>query len=116
MAHHARYIHDETLKASVNEAVGFLRPPPHFEEMLGKSVPGIVYDLESWLGPMVEAHILDQAMPQEPEFLTKYRLEYEAAEEMWNSAIETQEAYEAEERDKSRRTPEETEGLEGRNQ
>lgn len=111
MAHHARYISDDTLKASVEEAVGFLRPPPHFEEMLGRSVPGIVFDLEHWLGPMVQAHILNQPMPEEPTFLATYRLEYEAAEDMWQGEIESQEAYEAEEREKAKKNHEATQGV-----
>ncbi|QNE14862.1 hypothetical protein [Pseudarthrobacter sp. NBSH8] len=106
MAQHARYISDNGLQDAVVEAVSFLRPPPYFEEVLGKSVPGVVYDLEGWLGPMVQAHIMSQTMPQRPDFLADYRNAYADAEEMWASQIETQEAYYAEEREKARRARE----------
>lgn len=103
MSHHARYINDKALQDAVVEAVSFLRPPPYFEEIVGKSVPGIVFDLDRWLGPMVQAHIMNQAMPTEPDFLENYRAAHETAEEMWTDQIETQEAYYAEEREKARK-------------
>jgi len=102
MAHHARYINDKALKDAVVDAVSFLRPPPYFEEIMGKSVPGIVYEVERWLGPMVQAHIMNEAMPKEPDYVAGFRAAYSDAGEMWASTIESQEAYYAEEREKAR--------------
>jgi hypothetical protein len=69
MAHHAGYIDDTILQASVDEATDFLRPPPRFEIYLARPVASIIADLKRWAGPMVQAHILDQPIPEEPDFL-----------------------------------------------
>ncbi|MDQ0664695.1 hypothetical protein QFZ35_003193 [Arthrobacter ulcerisalmonis] len=88
MEHHARYIDDAKLQEAVTEAIGFLRPPPEFEEYLGKSVSRIVYDVQQWIPPMVQAHIMGKPMPDEPDFLPAYRSTFEEVEDNWNRAIE----------------------------
>lgn len=106
MENNARYITEKPLREAVNEAVSFLRPPPHFEELSGKSVPGIVHDLERWLGPMVQAHILSREKPGEPDFLKNYRDSLADAEDMWNEQVQMQEEYNAAEREKRRKARE----------
>jgi hypothetical protein len=108
MEHHARFLSDSVLQASVDEAVDFLRPPPEFELHLGRSVQGIIYDLQRWLVPMVQSHILGDAMPDEPAFLKNYRDTYAIAEEVWDDFVKWEERKRTEEREarKAQRTAE----------
>lgn len=99
MEHHSRYISDKQLQDAVVEAVSFLRPPPHFEEHLGKSVPVIIWNVQRWIGPMVQAHVLGETMPKEPDFLKGYRSTYKEVESNWEDLIAWQEKKEAEERE-----------------
>ncbi|WP_454810603.1 hypothetical protein [Paenarthrobacter nitroguajacolicus] len=99
MEHHTRYIDDEVLHASVDEAIEFLRPPPQFEDYLGKSVPVIIYDLQIWLGPMVQSHVRGEQMPEEPDFITHYRSAYELVDERWESFMADDELWRVEERE-----------------
>lgn len=105
MEHHARYIDSKPLQDAVTEAIGFLRPPPHFEAYLEKSVPGIIHDLSLWIGPMVQAHVLCDKPPTqcdkpltEPAFLKKYRDKYQEVAANWEDFIVQTEAAEAEKR------------------
>lgn len=110
MEHHARYIDDKPLRDAVSEAIGFLQPPPDFEAYLGKSVPGIIHDLNVWLGPMVQAHVTCDKLPNEcgkppltePTFLTTYREKYMEADNEWEAFILRAEQADAEERQESR--------------
>lgn len=99
MTHHAGYIDDEILQASVDEAIDFLRPPPKFEIYLARPVPSIVAALQRWLGPMVQAHILDQAMPEEPDFLTEFRETYQDVLDEWEAYVEFVDQKRAEKRE-----------------
>ncbi|AOY74463.1 hypothetical protein ARZXY2_4964 (plasmid) [Arthrobacter sp. ZXY-2] len=99
--HHARYIDDGPLQDAVTEAVSFLRPPPDFEIFLGKSVTGIIEDINRWIGPLVRAHVLCDKLPKEceklpqpdPDFLAKYRDTYKETQAEWEAQIADWEAY-----------------------
>lgn len=99
MTHHAGYIDDEILQASVEEAIEFLSPPPKFEIYLARPVPSIVAALQRWLGPMVQAHILDQPMAEEPGFVAQFRDTYQDVLEEWNAYVEFVDQKRAEERE-----------------
>ncbi|KUM36485.1 hypothetical protein [Arthrobacter sp. EpRS71] len=109
--HHARYIDDAPLRDAVAEAVSFLRPPPDFEILLGKSVTGIIEDVNRWIGPLVRAHVLCDKLPTqcekppnaEPDFLNTYRSKHQEAQVDWEETIAGWEALMALEAENSKK-------------
>lgn len=97
--HHALYLSDPALQESVVEAGKYLLPPAPFPQFVGKIMPSIVRDIESWLGPRMQSHIQGKPMPPEPAFLKRFRSELVNADDQQREENERYDEWMAEERE-----------------
>lgn len=81
---HRRYIDDATIQQAVREAVQFLRPDSPFDASPGESTATVIKSIIRWLRPMLEAHVMDRALPPEPAYVQSYRDAYEDAKARWD--------------------------------
>ena len=85
---HRRYIDDDQIQQAVSEAILFLNPNNMFDISPDESTATVTKKIIKWLRPMIQAHIIDETLPPEPEYIETYRLAYkdgkQREERFWN--------------------------------